>query len=76
MKSRDFISIRPILTTSLKQNTFKLRNVYRYRVGALADGVKLIFGLLNLIRVIIYAGELVENRLIVLELGILCGRKL
>jgi len=75
-KSRDLIGIRPILTTSLKQNTFKLRNVYRHRVGALADGVKLVFSLLNLVRVVVYAGELVENRLVVPELGILCGRKL
>ena len=42
----------------------------------MADGVKLVFSLLNLIRVVVYTGELVENRLVVLELGILCGRKL
>ena len=42
----------------------------------MADGVKLVFSLLNLIRVVVYTGELVENRLVVPKLGILCGRKL
>jgi hypothetical protein len=67
-EEEDFIGLWPIRTFGFIQQTFKPTNVSCEGIGVLLKFVKLVFSFLNLIKVGIDAGELVQNNIIVVNI--------